>query len=40
MNGDYGDVMLADHVHDPWYDSPQDPEGDREPTTTDTLSEP
>ena len=40
VNGDYGDVLLADHVHDPWYDTPQDPEGDRDPTTTDTLIEP
>ncbi len=40
VNGDYGDVMLADHVHDPWYDTPQDPEADRDPTTTDTLREP
>ena len=40
VNGDYGDVTLADHVHDPFYDSPQDPEADRDPTTTDTLIEP
>ena len=37
VNGDYGDLLLADPVHDPWYDGPQDPEAHRDPTTTDTL---
>jgi uncharacterized protein YoxC len=31
--GDYDEVIGADHTHDPWYDAPQDPEWDREPTT-------
>ena len=31
--GDYDEVIGADYTHDPWYDSPQDPEWDREPTT-------
>ena len=37
VNGDYGDVQIADHVHDPWYAGPQDPEAGRAPTSTDTL---
>lgn len=40
VNGDYGDVLLADHVHDPLIGGPDDPEADRDPTTTDTLREP
>jgi uncharacterized protein YukE len=32
INGDYDEVVAADHVYDPWYDSPQDPEHDRDPT--------
>lgn len=40
VNGDYGDVMLAEHNYDPWYAGVQDPELDRDPTTTDTLREP
>ncbi len=40
VNGDYGDVMLAEHNYDPWYAGVQDPELDRDPTTTDTLLEP
>ena len=37
VNGDYGDVLLAEHVHDPWYAGPQDPEAGRDPTRPDTL---
>jgi hypothetical protein len=37
VNGDYGDVLQAGHVHDPWYAGPQDPEAGRDPTSTDTL---
>ena len=40
VNGDYGDVMHAEHNYDPWYAGVQDPELDRDPTTTDTLREP
>jgi hypothetical protein len=36
VNGDYGDVLQAGHVHDPWYAGPQDPEAGRDPTTVDT----
>lgn len=32
--GDYDEVNLADHVYDPWYSSPIDPEADRTPTPT------
>ena len=34
VNGNYDAVQHADHVYDPWYDGPQDPESDRDPTTT------
>ena len=40
VNGDYGDVLLAEPNHDPWYAGVQDPELDRDPTRTDTLREP
>ncbi len=40
VNGDHGDVMLAEHNYDPWWGGVQDPELDRDPTTTDTLIEP
>ncbi len=40
VNGDYADVTLAEHNYDPWYAGVQDPELDRDPTTTDTLREP
>ena len=40
VNGDYEDVMLAEHNYDPWWGGVQDPELDRDPTTTDTLAEP
>lgn len=33
VTGDYGDVISADSRYDPWLDSPQDPEIDRDPTT-------
>ena len=38
VNGDYDEVMHAEHNYDPWYAGVQDPELDRDPTTTDTLS--
>jgi len=38
--GDYGEVRHADHVHDPWYSGPQDPEGRRQPTAPDTDGRP
>jgi pimeloyl-ACP methyl ester carboxylesterase len=34
--GEYADVRLAGHRHDPWYAPPWDPEGDRLPTTVTT----
>jgi hypothetical protein len=37
VNGDYADVLLAEHNYDPWWGGVQDPELDRDPTTTDTL---
>lgn len=37
VNGDYGDVLPADHVHDPWHGPPEDPEEDRDPTSPNTL---
>jgi hypothetical protein len=37
VNGDYGDVLLAEHNYDPWWSGVQDPELDRDPTRTDTL---
>ena len=40
VNQDYGDVQDAEHVYDPWYDGPQDPEGDRTPTAPDTDGRP
>lgn len=33
VNADYAAVMRADHRYDPWYNDPQDPEWDREPTS-------
>lgn len=36
VNGDYDQVEHADHTYDPWYDGPQDPEWDRDPTSTQT----
>lgn len=33
-------VQLADHVTDPWYDGPRDPERDREPTSPNTFDGP
>ena len=36
VNGDYADVVPADHVHDPWLGGPEDPEADREPTAPNT----
>jgi hypothetical protein len=36
VNGDYGDVQQAGHVHDPWYAGPQDPEFDRDATSPQT----
>jgi hypothetical protein len=36
VNGNYDDVLTADPVTDPWYDSPQDPEWDRDPTVQHT----
>lgn len=38
VNGDYDDVLSAEHVYDPWYEGPQDPEWDREPTVRDTTA--
>jgi len=35
--GDYGDVRLAEHRYDPWYDGVRDPERDRVPTVTDNA---
>ncbi len=32
VDGHGGDVRLADHTYDPWYDGPRDPEQDRTPT--------
>ena len=37
VNGDYDDVRLADHVHDPWLGGPEDPEADRAPTSPHTY---
>ncbi len=40
MDGQGGDVNMAEHTYDPWYDGPQDPETDREPTyDQDSLSD-
>lgn len=36
VNGDYGQVQSAEQTYDPWYDGPQDPEWDRDPTATRT----
>ena len=36
VNGDYADVVSADHVYDPWLGDPEDPEADREPTAPNT----
>ncbi|MGA8258496.1 MAG: alpha/beta hydrolase [Nocardioides sp.] len=33
VNGDYADVLGADHNYDPWYAGVHDPELDRQPTT-------
>ncbi len=33
VDGHGGDVHLADHTYDPWYDGPRDPELDRTPTS-------
>jgi len=40
VNGNYDAVQHADHVYDPWYDSPQDPEFDRDPTSPATRLDP
>jgi pimeloyl-ACP methyl ester carboxylesterase len=40
VSGNYDDVLTADPVTDPWYDSPQDPEWDRDPTAPDTDGKP
>ncbi|MFD7075224.1 alpha/beta hydrolase [Nocardioides sp. NPDC059952] len=40
VNGQYGEVARADHVHDPWWRTPTDPEADRTPTTPDTEKHP
>ena len=37
VNGDYGAVTAAEPVHDPWYGAPEDPEGERTPTSTGHL---
>ncbi|GAB2765327.1 alpha/beta hydrolase [Nocardioides salsibiostraticola] len=37
INGTYDGVIEADHVHDPWFGDPVDPEADREPTTPVTV---
>lgn len=37
INGNYDGVIEADHVHDPWFGDPVDPEADREPTTPVTV---
>lgn len=37
--GEYGEVLLADPVTDPWYAGPQDPEWGRDPGAPDTLDE-
>lgn len=37
VTGEYEDVQEADHVYDPWYNDPQDPERDREPTAPSTT---
>ncbi|MCD4524472.1 alpha/beta hydrolase [Nocardioides sp. cx-173] len=37
VNGNYDAVQHAGHVHDPWYDGPQDPEYDRDPTSPTTT---
>lgn len=37
VNGDYGAVQHAGHVHDPWLGGPEDPEADREPTAPNTF---
>jgi hypothetical protein len=37
---DYAEVRLADHVHDPWFGAPVDPEADRTPTAPDTDGAP
>jgi uncharacterized protein YukE len=34
--GNYDQVLTAEHVTDPWYSGPQDPEWDRDPTSQDT----
>jgi len=34
VNGNYDAVQHADHLYDPWYAGPQDPEAERDPTTT------
>lgn len=36
VTGNYDAVHLADPVTDPWYDGPQDPEWDRDPTSPHT----
>ncbi|GAW47829.1 MULTISPECIES: alpha/beta hydrolase [unclassified Nocardioides] len=40
VSGNYDDVLTADPVTDPWYDGPQDPEWDRDPTAPDTDGKP
>jgi hypothetical protein len=40
VNGNYDAVVEAGQIHDPWYDSPQDPEFDRDPTSPATRLDP
>lgn len=40
VGGDHDEVLLAEHVHDPWYAGPQDPESDRRATAPDTDGAP
>lgn len=40
VNGNYDAVLGAEHVHDPWYAGPRDPEFDRDPTAPDTDRSP
>ena len=40
VSGDYGAVLTADPITDPWYAPPQDPEWDRDPASPDTDDHP
>ena len=40
VTGNYDAVLTAEHVTDPWYSGPEDPEWDRDPTSPDTRDEP